>query len=217
MAELVFDIETIPLQSSMTKIQEEEFSRKFNKYIQKNPGEDPDAARRMLMATNPYYGEIVCIGLLKVDAAENKQEASLIGDEKKLLETFWETIQPLHKSTIYVSYNGLDFDVPFILKRSMHYGIFPSNVNFVNTKKFQKWPHFDVMMVAADFNYFKSITLRMLSEHNGITSPKEGGVKAENVEEYYKLGKINDIAEYCIRDLHATYANYKIVKRYTST
>ena len=65
---LVFDIETIPQQKPFTDVQQEEFDKKFLAYKKRTPEmttkEEVDA-KRMLKGTNPYFGEIVCIGILQ--------------------------------------------------------------------------------------------------------------------------------------------------------
>ncbi|MBI5325074.1 MAG: 3'-5' exonuclease, partial [Ignavibacteriae bacterium] len=39
----------------------------------------------------------------------------------------------------------------------------------------------------------------------GITSPKSAGIDGSKVSEFYNEGKILDIAEYCLRDVTATW------------
>ena len=120
---LTFDIETIPQQAPLTVIQQEELNRQLDKYFARMGDiseEDKAKATRLLMATNPYFGEIICIGLHRTvnDLYDSK---ALVGEEKSILERFWKILESF--KGIFISFNGLNFDVPFILKRSMKYNI----------------------------------------------------------------------------------------------
>ena len=111
---LTFDIETIP-QSNLSDIQEAELERKLNKFTSSDKDEY-DGIRRRIMATSPYWGEIICIGVMKVTDSGEYDTIAITGDEKKILEKWWSIIKG-HKG-LFVHYNGLGFDVPFIIKRS---------------------------------------------------------------------------------------------------
>jgi len=215
--EVVFDVETIPQQAPLSLIQGEELAIKMNRYFKANPSATPDDGikhRRMLMGTSPYFGEIVCICLLVIHNTGRIIEEKIIGIEQEILNRFWNILKPLPRNNTFISYNGLNFDVPFIAKRSMKHRIYPTNTNFLNTKRYQRWPHFDVYQWVTDWSPRNAVSLRLLSDFNGIPSPKEGDIKAEKVEEAFLAGKINDIANYCLRDTHATLANYNLLKNY---
>lgn len=208
---LVYDIETIPQQDPLSDIQQEELDKKLERYLEKNPSKDPKEAKKLLMGTSPYFGEIVCIGLYKVDG-DNKQSAALIGSEQKILRDFWKVLKKFEG--VFVSYNGLQFDTPFIVKRSMKYGIKPSSINFLNTNKYKRFPQFDVQEVLADYNWSDRVTLRLACELLGVESPKEEGIAAKDVAEAFHSGRIQDIADYCVRDVIATYEVYKKIRDY---
>lgn len=210
---LTFDIETIPQQDPLSEVQQEELDKRLSTYLNRNPDANEEEAKSLLMGTSPYFGEIVTIGLLKHVGYESESRA-LIGTEREILEQFWSLVGR-HRG-VFVSYNGLTFDVPFIVKRSMKYNIVPTNNNFLNTRRFQRFPHFDVKEVIADWDRFAAPTLRLACELLGVPSPKEGEVKAEDVARVFKEpGGIQKIADYCVRDLVATYKVYEKVKQYS--
>jgi len=213
MTELCFDIETIPQQAPLTDVQSEELDKKLKSYLSRRPDdEDQVEARRLLMGTSPYFGEIVCIGLGYESKSGYKTKA-LIGDERNILIEFNNIISKF--SGIYVSYNGLEFDVPFISGRAMKHKIIINNKNFLETRRFQKKPHFDVKQIVSDWDRYRSVTLSLLCDHLGIPSPKEGEIKAKDVEAAFLAGGIDKIAAYCLRDIVATDAVYQIVRQYT--
>ena len=215
---LTFDIETIP-QSSMSVAQQEEFDKRIIQFLRRKFGDKESytdserlEVRGITMATTPYLGEIVCIGLHKVTNSEEGSIA-LIGSEIEILKSFWRNLDGW-KGT-FISFNGLDFDVPFIIKRSMHLGILPTNNDFLDLKRFSRWPHFDVKAVIGDFDKFATGNLDLICDFVGVDSPKHGDIKADGVEDAFYAGKINLIAEYCLRDVVATYQVYEKIKNYT--
>lgn len=213
---LCFDIETIPKQTDLNDIEKEEIEKKVTSYLQKNNldssnTEEYTKAKRLIMATSPYFGEIICIGMYR-NKNGLEDSIALIGKEKEILERFWKNIKSFNG--LFVSFNGLEFDVPFIIKRSMYHKILPTNNHFLDMRRYSKWPHFDVRMVMTDFDKYGYGNLKIISNFLGIFNPKDGEVKAENVEEYYKQGKINEIADYCLKDVKATYECYSIIKHY---
>lgn len=208
---LTFDIETIPQSKPLTEIQQEELDKRLGKL--QLTGNEYEKAKSLFMATNPYFGEIVCIGLMKTK--DNVFDTiALTGDESSILNRFWNILAKF-KGT-YVSFNGLGFDVPFIVKRSMLHKITPTSADFLNLKRFSNYPHCDVKLVLGDWDRFAIGTLRLVCEFLDIPSPKEGDIKAEDVEQAFKDGRIDAIGEYCLRDVIATHAVYKEVKKYIS-
>ena len=163
------------------------------------------------MATNPFYGEIICIGLHKA-VGDEFGTTTLMGSERAILEKFWKILAPF--KGLFISFNGLGFDVPFILKRSMKYDLIPTSNDFLDQKRFSRKPHFDVKLIIGDWDRYAPGTLRLICEHLGIESPKEGIVKAENVEDEFKKGNIQAIADYCLKDVVATYKAYLKLNKY---
>ncbi len=63
---LSYDIETIPEEiSELTDVQKEEIQKKLDRYLKNNPEQavNKESIQNMLMATNPLFGRIVCIGI----------------------------------------------------------------------------------------------------------------------------------------------------------
>lgn len=235
---LVFDIETIPQQTSFTESQLQQFRKVITRHYKgktsledlalmskdKLPKNDDfelyRAASRKAAALDPYLGQIVCIGLMAVeekafgDDASRIQKFALAGeDEEKILKDFWDFLNQDMRFR-YISYNGLDFDVPYIVRRSMKYGIRPTKDSFLYTKRYQRWPHFDAMKILADWDRGAQVSMALACETYGIPSPKDGEIKADGVEEAFKQGKIKQISDYCLRDLDATYKLFKLCEAY---
>jgi predicted PolB exonuclease-like 3'-5' exonuclease len=211
MKSLTFDIETIPQRAPLSEIQQEELTKKINRYMARRPEEDEEEVKNLIMGTSPYFGEIVTIGLYFNDS-DGDESTALIGDEEEILNRFWTILNKF--KGVFVSYNGLTFDIPFILKRSMKYKILPTNREFLKTRRYTTYPHFDVKEVIADFNKYEAPTLHLACEHLGIPSPKEGEVKANEVAQAFADGRIQEIADYCVRDVIATFKVFERINSY---
>lgn len=199
-----FDLETIPQEdSSLSDIQKEEITKKVERAIEKDPKSDPLQTKNKIMSISPYFGRIVTAGIKIMEDGRQTFFEPLVGDEKEILQKFFELQRDFRGA--YVTFNGLGFDVPFILKRAMHHGVTPTNSYFLNTRRYSKYPHFDVKDVISDFDRYAAPTLKLACDLFGIPSPKEGEVKAENVYDAYLDGRIQQIADYCMLDVEATH------------
>jgi len=202
---LVFDIETIPQDSSkLTDKQKDVISDKIDRsdYWKEDMKKE--------MALNPWFGKVVSIGIYY---PERDEAYHITGkDEAEILSKFWDDIRPFMGT--FVSFNGLNFDVPFIKTRSMIHDIKPTNERFLETRRFQSYPHFDVAQHISDWDYRYRVSLDLACDQMGIPSPKKGEVEASTVYDAYKAGKLELIGEYCVKDLKATFELYEKVRRY---
>lgn len=205
-----YDIETIP-QPNLSKSQQEFLDNKVRLALLKEPNADVKALTGKIMGTSPYLGEIVCIGLGEV-MDNNINTKALIGTEKKILEDFWMIMDKLQYAT-FVSFNGLNFDVNFIMLRSLKNGVRPTNKAFLGTKRFTKHPHFDIMQWMSGWGY-PAPTLDIACDICDVKTSKEGAVKASEVAQAYKDGRIQEIADYCEEDVRATLQVYAKLRTY---
>jgi predicted PolB exonuclease-like 3'-5' exonuclease len=211
MRTLSFDIETVP-QDNLSKTQEEWLEKRLQQAQERSTlRESTGSLRRRIMSTSPYLGKIICIGVGEA-YGNSIHTKSFIGDEANILSQFWLLLRNIGQCT-FVSFNGLKFDTNFIIVRSLHHGIFPSNKSFLSTMKYRKFPHFDVMQWISDWGY-PSPSLDLVCDLLGIQSSKAGKIQADTVEQAYEAGQINEIAEYCESDARVTLEIYLKLKHY---
>jgi len=199
---LVFDIETAPFkEEEYSETQKGYIKKKLDSAIRRDPTVDPKAKEGELKGTDPYLSRIVCIGLYH--SQTGKSTALTNDDEKLILEAFWNGIAGY--SGTFISYNGIRFDIPFIIRRTLHHGIKPTNIQFLQYTKYDPMPqHLDVFLqISGGREQFYS--LHEACEFFNVPSPKEGGIVAAEVGKAYYEGRIKEIAEYCLRDLQSTY------------
>ena len=73
------------------------------------------------------FSQIVCIGLLEFsDQLEPRGSVAWYGgDERELLRQFWSRLAQ-NRPSLFITHNGLGFDLPFIKKRSIIHQVKPS-------------------------------------------------------------------------------------------
>lgn len=206
---IVFDIETLGKDvDSLDKEVKEYFFRTA-------ASEEERAEVAGSLSLYPQTAEIVAIGLYNPDMETGSVHFQAPGeavlpfeeegiqyvpsDEKGILESFWEVI-PLYDE--FVTYNGRGFDCPFIAVRSAVHRIkatrdlMPYRYN---------GPHIDLMDQLSFFGASRrKFSLDIWCRTMGIKSPKDEGVKGDDVKKLWKERKFLDIARYCARDIRAT-------------
>jgi len=214
----VLDIETVGFDFDT-------FDEKWQDYIENNLNKNLEGAEKQITALYPITGKVVCIALHKsvsdkgivfnIDPNKSGQYEKngntyvICTDEKDLLEKFWDHITNYE---LIVTFNGSGFDVPFIF--------FRSGVNRVKVTKdiagtrYDRSKHIDLQDELSFYRAMRGFKLDFVSQAFGITSPKEKGLDGSKVTEYFNQGKNEEIADYCLRDVKATYELYKIWNTY---
>jgi len=173
---------------------------------------------------NPFTSQIVAIGMLDVINEKgcvliNSEEDIKIDSKKEninyicknetgIIETFWKTIKDKGYN-LYVTFNGREFDCPFIMLRSFILGLKPSE-NLMRGSDFTfKDYHIDLMKELT-FNRHsptgarRKFSLDFYCKQLGIESPKVNGVQGDKVKEIYENKQYKILADYCMGDVIAT-------------
>jgi DNA polymerase elongation subunit (family B) len=132
------------------------------------------------------------------------------GDEAAILERFWEMVGRTKTQRMLprlVSFNGRDYDGPMLMVRSAQLGVKPSRQ--MVPKRYDMSEHCDLVEV---FNFMGATRDRYSLEYwcrrFDIESPK-GSIDGSQVARVYRQGRIDDIGEYCLRDVRATAQLYQ--------
>lgn len=196
--------------------------------------------KRREMALSPMTSRVVCIGVCMMEwlgndtqppvltrqgalvldetlshNAEQRIELSngvvaVASNEARLLANFWKMLDKVYDECHIVTFNGMDFDAPFVTLRSAVCGVRPTR-NIALGKPWEiKEKHIDLQKELQLHAYGNNGATRrynfdFYARVFGITSPKAQGVHGGNVAELYAEGRIAEIAEYCLRDVHATW------------
>ena len=230
MAILVFDIETSALPV-------EQFDEAQREYLFRDAEKLPDEAAReakrtdlrSMMSLWPFTSQVVCIAMLNADSSKGQvlfiaddfeANAAEVGpvefvpcvDEAELLTAFWDVAR--HYEQV-VTFNGRSFDVPFLYLRSAQLSIPITRKDWLGYR-FAVEPHCDLAEqltfygVSGREGAARKFNLDFYCKAFGIESPKSHGVTGQDVGRLLEEGRFREIAEYCLRDVHATVQLYRL-------
>ncbi len=231
---LVFDIETVPLPFENLPPSQQE-------YILRGAISTNEREKRLSeMALIPYTSQVICIGIqmmsfeqdeftlekriaLAVDNDAHGDELKIItlstgdecqiGNEREILTRFWKSLAKYQNCTL-ISFNGRNFDAPYLMLRSAILRIKPTR-NLMAGTKFNYPNHYDLIdeltfYMQSMSGPTKKLNFDFYANGFGIKSPKSEGIDGSNVKDYYAEKKIDKIAEYCLRDVIATWELFLI-------
>ena len=150
------------------------------------------------------YSSIVCIGLLEFsDQMEPRGAVAWYGNnERELLRQFWSRLAQ-DKPSLFITHNGLGFDLPFIRKRSIIHQVKPSME--INLAKFRSEPVYDTMAIWSNWDMRCWVKLDVLARALNVETKSGSGVQ---VAEMWGRGEGVELARYCLQDTYVTYACY---------
>lgn len=213
MKKLVIDIETVGMPW-------EEHDSYVREYLIKGMNEAEAEEEKRRGALSPFTGRIVAIGVVNAETGrscamyevpgqtevitvKDGNRTMISGTERQILEKFWEFID---KDDRFISFNGRQFDGPFLMIRSAILGLPPKRDLVGNRYRFH--PNCDLREV---LNFNGTINPRQMRfnldlacKSFGIASSKTDGMDGRAVETLYRAGRHEDIALYCLEDVRAT-------------
>lgn len=150
------------------------------------------------------FSRIVCIGLLEFsDQMEARSAVAWYGtNERELLRQFWARLAQ-DRPTLFITHNGLGFDLPFIRKRSIIHQVKPSLD--INLAKFRTEPVYDTMAIWSNWDTRGWVKLDVLARALQVETKSGSG---EQVAQMWEKGQGREIARYCLQDTYVTYACY---------
>jgi hypothetical protein len=155
------------------------------------------------LGLDPTTGRIVCVGVL--DSESSIERTFSQEDERELLESFWRWLDG-ERPSLFVTFNGRRFDVPYLHVRSAIHGIDPPFVIPLGS-----FSHFDVREALEGEDRRRRGGLDYFCAVFGVPSPKTE-MDGTQVGQAYQEGRIEDIERYCLADCRATLALYRRLK-----
>jgi predicted PolB exonuclease-like 3'-5' exonuclease len=149
-----------------------------------------------------HWGRVCCVGYIK-ETPHRVDQGVLRGEEPAVLREFWELAQDVGQ---YVGFNIMDFDLKFLMQRSIIHGVKPTNVP--SFARYRSDHIYDVMCEWLQWDNRDHIRLDTLARALGVASPKEG-MDGSQVYDYYLAGRLDEICQYCLRDVQATREIYR--------
>jgi hypothetical protein len=155
------------------------------------------------------YHAIICIGAMVAHQEDGHWTIDAVGaphigerSEHALIASFVDRIAEL--SPQLVTFNGASFDLPVLRYRAM--------VKSIPAPGLSLRPYFnrytedaiDLCDVLSSFSPQAKATLHELSRVMGLPG-KPDGISGDQVEQFYREGRIREIADYCESDVVNTY------------
>jgi 3'-5' exonuclease len=231
-AKLVFDIETsaLPLEQ-FDEAQQEYLFRDALNMADPAASQARHAEIRRQFNLWPLTAQVVCIAMLNAESSRGKVlfvaedfeesaaeagpvEFTACADEGEMLAEFWELAK---RYDSIVTFNGRGFDVPFLYLRSALLNVPVSRRDWLGYR-YQVEPHCDLIEqltfygVSGREGAARRFNLDFYCKAFGIESPKSHGVTGMDINQMLAERRFREIAEYCLRDVHATTLLYKIWK-----
>jgi 3'-5' exonuclease len=218
MKKLVIDIETVG-------IPWEDHDPYVREYLIKGQTEDGAEETKRAGGLSPFRGKIVAIGVIRIDDGRScalyevpgqtdvrvekaGSRTYISGTEKQILERFWEWFD---NDSRFISFNGRQFDGPFLMIRSAVNGVIPKR-DLVGYR-YQMHPNCDLREALNFFGTANSrqmkFNLDLACKAFGIATSKSEGVDGRSVESWYRDGRHREIADYCLEDVRATRELYE--------
>jgi predicted PolB exonuclease-like 3'-5' exonuclease len=218
MKKLVIDIETVG-------IPWEEHDPYVREYLMKGLTDEGAEETRRAGGLSPFRGRIVAIGVIRIDDGrscalyevpgqtdlrieKSGSRTYISGTEKQILEKFWEWFDD---DSRFISFNGRQFDGPFLMIRSAVNGVQPKR-DLVGYR-YQMHPNCD-LREALNFygttnNRQFKFNLDLACKTFGVATSKGEGVDGRAVEAWYRAGRHRELADYCLEDVRATWELYE--------
>jgi predicted PolB exonuclease-like 3'-5' exonuclease len=220
MKKLVIDIETVGTPW-------EELDAYVREYLIKGLNDGDAEETRRAGGLSPFRGRIIAIGVINIEDGrscamyevpgqtqlaieKSGQRTYMSGSEKQILEKFWEFFD---SDSRFITFNGRQFDGPFLMIRSAINGIVPKR-DLVGYR-YGYHPNCDLREVlnffgttnARQFKFNLDLACRVF----GVETSKGEGLDGRSVETWYRAGRHREIADYCLDDVRATCELYEKV------
>lgn len=213
---LVFDLETVPAHEPST------LPKGVVEAIHRHAARD-GCEPELVMSLSPLFGQVVSLAFMEGEDVESEVWALAVApeghapaeplppwlrlvSERELLRAFWLLAA---QAEVVVSYNGRNFDVPFLIGRSLIHQV-PARVDLLGNP-YSVRPHLDLYKMISTGRSFGPASLDAVCWALGVESPK-GGMDGAQVAPAYARGEIAAIAAYNRGDVRATATVYQRVR-----
>lgn len=146
-------------------------------------------------AFNPNYSKIITICAKLLDG----ETQVFSGDnEEELLNNFIGFISK-YPNSVFVTYNGYGFDIPFLNVRLALNKLDTLSIN-LNKWNMEKSNHFDVMLFLSQNGIFTNTRMDIVARMHGVEFSGERTL-GKDIEIHYKNNDWNFINEHCKQDI----------------
>jgi len=200
-----FDIETIPDESKVDLLPVQ-YARGNLKDPSKIAADLEQKKQSQIgkMSLESNFGKICCVAFKDKDRTFSILDAS----EVKVLKETWLILQ---KYPFFVTFNGLLFDVPFLIKRSWLAGIRPTTK--VDLARYRIGNHFDVRALLNNWDNMAKGKLDFYGQLK-LGMAKGNDVDGSMVYALWQEGKFKEIQDHAESDVEITWKLFLSMQGY---
>jgi hypothetical protein len=217
---IFFDVESVPPPEEWRSLIKPETVRKLCRKSNFTSSSEPTKEQEeqqacteeqyRLLALHAEYGRVLTIGMI-VEHDWHVVHCGLLGrerpsgrfhlDERRTLRSFWKMLDDFNVGRdLIIGHNVMDFDLPFLYKRSRINRIHPSVL--LSFARYRNAPIYDTMREWAHWNpHAAYISLSELAEILKVGITKTDGIDGSRIYDEFLAGNHDLIAEYCVRDV----------------
>lgn len=213
------DIETLPpsedARDQMTSVVVRKLSLS-GAAVPYDPGAPCTDEEFRTLSLHAEYGRILCIGLIvECDGqiiqhgvlGRDRQSMKFHLDEARTLRAFWKLLTSFRVNRdLIIGHNILEFDLPFLYKRSRILQVKPAvSLNFA---RYRSQPIYDTMKEWSHWAWEPGRKLQSLAQLLNIGFTKANNMDGSRIYDAFNAGLHTEVAEYCIRDVELMRAVY---------
>jgi len=126
--------------------------------------------------------------------------------ERNLLIAVWDELE---SADTIVTFSGLSFDIPLLLRRSWYHNVKPTKN--IDMRKYYIGNHVDVRAVLSNWDTFAPGKLELYCNLK-LGCGKTDGIDGSQVQAMWDEGKHDEIKKYCENDCFITWELYRSLK-----
>lgn len=201
MRRMFLDIETIPAPGSdLVKLKDlyESKKKKYEAREQKYSKKFQDFVEETNFSGS--FGQILCLAY----AINDEEVKILTGKEVNILKEFWQLAKNVD---VFIGHNVMDFDLKFILQRSVIFQIKPTKE--LSFARYRSYPIYDTLREWQHWGGGNGLdSLDALAKALDLPTSKKG-IDGSMVYKFYQADKLEEIYTYCKADVTLTRKVYK--------
>lgn len=158
------------------------------------------------------FGQVVTIVAGRIVEGDKLSVKAYQGSEKDLLTEFNNDLEALvTPETVLCGWQNLGFDGPYLLKRGIVHGVKSHDILDISDSKPWLAPVIDLGQLWKSGSFFPD-SLISVATALGLPSPKDA-LDGSQVSEAFFDGRIDEIVNYCIKDVLTTANIYRKFKQ----
>lgn len=152
---------------------------------------------------------MICSWALHDGENTHSRIISECADETTIIDELWYQLTDYEQ---IITFNGLSFDIPFLIKRSWYCGVKPTKN--LNLRRYQApdrtTNHIDLRCLLSNWDSYAKGSLDLYSKL--VLGEDKGGIDGSMVQQMWDEGKFEEIRKYNEHDAILTYRLYDRMK-----